>query len=237
MSVTDNAISVLNESGADIVANGATVFEGGKAEGVLEAGAEGTITIDAGTEITEGTTTSFTIGDQEVSYVSEPGDGANEIAAALAAAYEEALGEDSDITVSVTDNAITVTNGTDEALVSGGSTVFEGGIQAGALHGLDELDLTTTEGAAEALTDIETFLQSAISAAAEFGSKQNRIENQNDFLSTLTDSLTVGVGALVDADLEEASARLQSLQVQQQLGVQALSIANQGPQQLLSLFR
>ena len=237
VSVTDNAISVLNESGADIVANGATVFEGGKAEGVLEAGAEGTITIDAGTEITEGTTTSFTIGDQEVSYVSEPGDGANEIAAALAAAYEEALGEDSDITVSVTDNAITVTNGTDEALVSGGSTVFEGGIQAGALHGLDELDLTTTEGAAEALTDIETFLQSAISAAAEFGSKQNRIENQNDFLSTLTDSLTVGVGALVDADLEEASARLQSLQVQQQLGVQALSIANQGPQQLLSLFR
>ena len=53
----------------------------------------------------------------------------------------------------------------------------------------------------------------------------------------LADSLTSGIGSLVDADMEEASARLQALQVQQQLGVQALSIANQAPQQLLSLFR
>ena len=50
-------------------------------------------------------------------------------------------------------------------------------------------------------------------------------------------SLTSGVGTLVDADLEAASAKLQALQVQQQLGTQALSIANQAPQSLLSLFR
>jgi len=54
---------------------------------------------------------------------------------------------------------------------------------------------------------------------------------------TIAESLKTGIGALTDANLEEASARLQSLQVQQQLGTQALSIANQGPQQLLSLFQ
>jgi flagellin len=53
----------------------------------------------------------------------------------------------------------------------------------------------------------------------------------------LTDSLKSGIGSLVDADMEAASARLQALQVQQQLGTQALSIANQAPQNILSLFR
>ncbi len=108
----------------------------------------------------------------------------------------------------------------------------------GGLEGLDAIDLTTDNTTAAAgLTAIEGFLQTAIDAASSFGAKQQRIDTQNNFLSSLTDNLTIGVGALVDSDLEEASARLQSLQVQQQLGVQALSIANQGPQQLLSLFR
>jgi flagellin len=53
----------------------------------------------------------------------------------------------------------------------------------------------------------------------------------------LSDALKSGIGSLVDADMEEASARLQALQVQQQLGTQALSIANQQPQSLLALFR
>jgi len=56
-------------------------------------------------------------------------------------------------------------------------------------------------------------------------------------VSKLTDSLKAGIGALVDANMEEASAKLQALQVQQQLGVQSLSIANQAPQSVLSLFR
>ena len=51
------------------------------------------------------------------------------------------------------------------------------------------------------------------------------------------DAMKSGIGSLVDADMEEASARLQALQVQQQLGVQSLSIANQSPQTILSLFR
>ena len=80
-------------------------------------------------------------------------------------------------------------------------------------------------------------LQTAVNAAAELGSSQKRIETQMDFVGKLSDALTTGIGAMVDADMEEASARLQALQTQQQLGIQALSIANQAPQSILSLFR
>jgi flagellin len=84
---------------------------------------------------------------------------------------------------------------------------------------------------------VETQLQAAISAAAAFGSAQTRIDAQNSFLSKQMDAIKTGMGALVDADLEEASARLTALQTQQQLGIQSLSIANQAPQNVLSLFR
>lgn len=108
---------------------------------------------------------------------------------------------------------------------------------AGGLGALGDIDVSTSEGAAAALTAIEGLLTSAIDAAAGFGSAQKRIENQTEFVATLVDSLTTGIGGLIDADLEAASAKLQALQVQQQLGTQALSIANQAPQSLLSLFR
>ena len=87
------------------------------------------------------------------------------------------------------------------------------------------------------LDEIEAALQTAIDTAAAFGTDQNRIDAQRDFLRSQSDALKIGIGALVDADMEEASARLQALQVQQQLGIQALSIANQQPQNILSLFR
>ncbi|MDX8352862.1 flagellin [Cognatiyoonia sp. IB215182] len=112
-----------------------------------------------------------------------------------------------------------------------------GGTATGGLVGLDNLDVTSDEGVAAALANIETYIDTTIDAAAEFGSSQGRIDTQAEFISNLTDSLKSGIGALVDADMEEASARLQALQVQQQLGVQSLSIANQAPQTILSLFR
>ncbi|MFT7026532.1 MAG: flagellin [Paracoccaceae bacterium] len=107
----------------------------------------------------------------------------------------------------------------------------------GGLSTLASIDVSTSPGASTALGQIENLLQSSIDAAAAFGSVQGRIEIQADFVGKLSDSLKSGIGSLVDADLEEVSARLQSLQVQQQLGVQALSIANQAPQSVLSLFR
>ncbi len=97
--------------------------------------------------------------------------------------------------------------------------------------------ITDTTTAATALGEIETFLQTAIDGAASLGASAKRIEGQGTFVSKLTDAMTLGIGALVDSDLEAASARLQSLQVQQQLATQSLSIANQAPQSILSLFR
>ncbi|MEM9571373.1 MAG: flagellin [Pseudomonadota bacterium] len=111
------------------------------------------------------------------------------------------------------------------------------GTASGGLFGLDQIDVGTAEDATAALNNIETLLNNVISAAASFGSDQARIESQSEFVTQLSDSLRSGIGTLVDADLEAASARLQALQVQQQLGTQALSIANQSPQSLLSLFQ
>jgi flagellin len=108
----------------------------------------------------------------------------------------------------------------------------------GGLEDLAALDVETSNTtASDALDDIELLLQTAIDAASAFGSSQASIKSQADFVTTLTDSLKSGVGSLTDSDIEAASAKLQALQVQQQLGVQALSIANQQPQALLSLFR
>ena len=74
-------------------------------------------------------------------------------------------------------------------------------------------------------------------AATNLGAIKNRIGLQQDFVKTLTDSLDRGIGQLVDADMNAELTRLQALQTQQQLGIQALSIANSGSQSILSLFR
>lgn len=112
-----------------------------------------------------------------------------------------------------------------------------GGKASGGLFGLQNIDVTTKEGATAALSNIDTMIGNSIDAAASFGSAQGRIDSQSDFVTKLSSALKSGIGSLVDANIEEASARLQALQVQQQLGVQALSIANQAPQSIMSLFR
>jgi flagellin len=110
-------------------------------------------------------------------------------------------------------------------------------VGAGGLGGLQGIDLTDVDGRAAALAVVETALTDVIDAAARLGSVQQRLELQQEFIGKLTDNVTTGIGAMVDADMEEASARLQALQVQQQLGIQSLSIANQNPQSILALFR
>jgi flagellin len=87
------------------------------------------------------------------------------------------------------------------------------------------------------LDSIEQALEDVNSFVAELGVAANRIETQNDFVKSLSNTLTEGVGTLVDADLAEESAALQALQTKQQLGIQALSIANQQSGAVLSLFR
>lgn len=97
--------------------------------------------------------------------------------------------------------------------------------------------LTTLTGAANALTKLDNSITQLNSAMGEMGAQAKQIEAHRTFVNKLVDTLESGIGNLVDADLAKESARLQALQVQQQLGAQSLSIANQAPQILLSLFQ
>src|SRR5690606_15017842 len=97
--------------------------------------------------------------------------------------------------------------------------------------------VTTATGFDNLLTGIEAALKGMATGAAELGASKARIDMQKDFISKLSDSIDRGVGQLVDADMNKESTRLQALQVQQQLGIQALSIANGNTQTILSLFR
>lgn len=108
---------------------------------------------------------------------------------------------------------------------------------ASATYELAANKITDTTTAKAAVTAIETMINASVNGASTLGSAGKRVADQADFVGKLADSLKQGVGSLVDADMEEASARLQALQTQQQLGIQALSIANQAPSAIMSLFR
>ncbi len=115
-----------------------------------------------------------------------------------------------------------------------------GGIVGGLLATtfFDPSAAAVTDAAIDtALGNVETALSSLSTGAASLGAAKSRIDTQKSFLSNLSDSIDKGVGALVDADMNKELTRLQALQVQQQLGIQALSIANGNSQSILSLFR
>ncbi|WP_299818204.1 flagellin [uncultured Jannaschia sp.] len=97
--------------------------------------------------------------------------------------------------------------------------------------------ITDKASAATALTEIEGWLTKAVEGASSLGAAAARISDQSEFIGRLSDTMEMGIGSLVDADMEESSARLKALQTQQQLGVQSLSIANQAPGAIMSLFR
>ncbi len=186
-----------------------------------------------------GDTFNISIGDETVSYVVT----AEDVAAAateevVANGIRTAINSMSNvnITADVATDTITVSNAAGDTVNMTSEIVTAG---TGGLSGLSGINVDDGAGgnSAQALADIEGLIQTSISAAAAFGSSQARIDTQTEFLSELTDSLKIGIGALVDANMEEASARLQALQVQQQLATQSLSIANQAPQNILSLFR
>ena len=100
------------------------------------------------------------------------------------------------------------------------------------------LSASTTDAEVEAMIRVvDSVMTSLTDAAADLGAVNSRISMQDDFVSSLMDSIDKGVGRLVDADMSEESTRLTALQTQQQLGIQALSIANSNSQSILSLFR
>lgn len=97
--------------------------------------------------------------------------------------------------------------------------------------------IDTVTNASAAISAVQTSLNNVNEALARLGTGSKKLDIHKMFISKLSDALNTGIGNLVDADLSQASAKLQSLQVKQQLGVQALSIANSAPQILLGLFR
>ena len=128
--------------------------------------------------------------------------------------------------VSSAGSNVMVVNGTDMTLASAMFSTFA------------TVDIATS--AASATTAANALEQAIVDlniTLASLGSQATALDAQNDFLAKLSDEIENGIGNLVDADLAKESAKLQSLQIKQQLGAQALSIANQAPQVILSLFR
>ena len=198
------------------------------------------VTFSGTAAVSEGRGFRVTLGSDSFTYVAGKNETAEDVARGLATAI--ASGSVDGVTAQVQYDATTEvwSLAVDDATGAQSLTVVANdgaGTASGGLFGLDQVDVSTAADAAAALDSIETLLGNSISAAAAFGSDQSRIESQSEFITSLSDSLKSGIGTLVDSDLEAASARLQALQVQQQLGTQALSIANQGSQSLLSLFR
>ncbi|MFM8748039.1 MAG: flagellin [Aestuariivirga sp.] len=114
----------------------------------------------------------------------------------------------------------------------------------GVTYSVLTLDISSVMDTDEDLEDLEQMiawvddgLLDMTTAASNLGAVKQRTNMQKEFIVALMDVISRGVGTLVDADMNDESTRLQALQVQQQLGVQALSIANQNTQQILSLFR
>ncbi|WP_038034885.1 flagellin [Thermopetrobacter sp. TC1] len=131
-------------------------------------------------------------------------------------------------------------SGTADGILDDEDTTSNGGVT----YSVATLDISSLTDSSADLQDLEQIigwvdskLDSMTTAASNLGAAKQRIDLQKDFVSSLMDSITRGVSQLVDADMNAESTRLQALQVQQQLGVQALSIANSTSQTILSLFR
>jgi flagellin len=129
--------------------------------------------------------------------------------------------------------ALANADGTSQLTVSAENLSLGGGIVA--INATDTIG--TVVDATNMIASVESSIQGTSAALARMGSGAHAYQLHQTFVGKLQDSLDAGVGNLVDADLAKESAKLQSLQTKQQLGVQALSIANQAPQIILGLFK
>lgn len=242
LSLSNSGSAATFGSGGDITG---TAFSA--AGGAVAAAGSTDISVDAVADgssfrvVISDTATDNSIGQRTFEYVASASDSLDSVAANLQNqinSFFNATGE-TDFTVARDGNTLTFANasGGDVTVTASAQSGGIAGSQDGGLGGLSSIDVSTSQGVTDALGAIDEILNVAVNAAAAFGSSQSRLEAQADFVETLQTSLAEGVGAIRDADIEAASARLQALQVQQQLGTQALSIANQQPQQLLALFR
>ena len=168
---------------------------------------------------TEGAKISAKVGDMNVSYTLTAADAATgqtwgDIAGRMQAQWRTDTG-DTTLGVASASSALTITP-TSPAKAGGATFV---------------------DSLSKALATIDKALASVTEGSAMLGANKALLETQESFIGVLSDNLTAGVSAFVDADMNEASTRNQALQTQQQLGVQALSMANQNSQMILKLFQ
>jgi flagellin len=145
-------------------------------------------------------------------------------------------------TGATTDSQVSALQSLGSTATTGTLTVANQGFTAKAATGFGQpagTDIALADGAAAdtLMGTLKTFSAAVRTSLSDLGSASRKIDGQLSFNSKLSDVIEGGIGNMVDADLAKESAKLQALQVKQQLGVQALSIANQAPQSITSLFR
>ena len=165
---------------------------------------------------------------------------------ALNASFQALLGQITTIVSNATFNGSNLVNGSTQMITalasSDGSRHVTTLAQNLSLSGPVVLisaaaSISTQASASSLISTIQTSLTNVDSALAKLSSGAAKFSIQATFTQNLSDTLTTGIGNLVDANMAQESAKLQSLQVKQQLGIQALAIANQAPQTILSLFQ
>ena len=143
------------------------------------------------------------------------------------------------VDIGATGSMLVDSSGSDAGILDQSRSVTSGGT-----YSVLDLDISGITDSTADLADLDDMIQgiddaisSMTSAATSLGAVKTRIDLQKDFAGSLMDAIDTGIGQLVDADMNEESTRLQALQVRQQLGIQALSLANQSSQAILQLFR
>ena len=145
-----------------------------------------------------------------------------------------AAGEPVQVSTNTSGGKFVLKGGADATTASADDLKFEGTVAAGVWTSSDDYDKQKANYTA---AKVEEAINAFTTTLADLGTKSKSLDRQATFVGKLQDSLEAGVGNLVDADLAKESARLTALQTKQQLGVQALSIANSSSSIMLSLFR
>lgn len=159
----------------------------------------------------------------------------------IVASFSRSGGQVSIGTISINITQTELIDSNDQSGILDTQDTTTNGNVAYSILSLDISAITDTTNDLQDLEQMIAWVDAGIgdmtTAASSLGAVKQRSNMQRDFVNSLMDAITSGVGTLVDADMNEESTRLQALQVQQQLGIQSLSIANQNSQQILSLFR
>lgn len=206
--------------------------------------ANGNVSLTASSDLdfTTADVTTFTVNgvDYTFEFVSDPATDPLTAAGNIAVTYDAAASTQTNLAAFIAklqENGFSaVYNSSGDLVVNhsaGSVTAYNSTFFTGTLTGT----VNPAGDPAAALTAVETAITSVKNSLARLGTSLRQLETQGDFVKALQDTLTEGVGVLVDADLAEESANLQAVQTRQQLGLQALSIANQAPSAVLSLFR